>query len=413
MLLNARAKTRLQYPQNAESVRMNARHDATASTSKYIPGAEIRKRFQVSNGTLQRWANEGRVDSVRLKSSQGKRLYKEDDLDNVIAGFKVLADKELGHRRAKVCYARVSSAKQKEDLQRQVELLRREYPDHEIVKDVGSGINWKRVGFTSVLDRVMHGDVQEVVVSHRDRLCRFAFDLVKRVFENAGCKLVVHDETARGRDGVSELESAETELRDDLLAIVTVFVASSNGRRAAAHRRERRERAEQEAASKKATEEGTADEEDEHSDEGPCGKVHEVQDIPGLGAASDAQTVGGRDEVDLQQGSREAQLEETGNEGIAFAVEGVGRDGGRDVEKGGRRDAEAVLECPVRDTGLAAQGHSRRMHFAQKQRKSAAPQTQVPPEKRRRVVHHHPPSAAQLQDGPGMRVAATVRDGEL
>ena len=401
---------------------MNAKHTTGASrggvcggddASKYVPGADIRKRFKVSNGTLQRWANEGRIGSVRLKSGQGKRLYKEDDLDRVIAGFKVLAEKELGHQRAKVCYARVSSAKQKEDLQRQVELLEKEYPDHEIVKDIGSGINWKRVGFTSLLDRIMHGDVEEVVVSHRDRLCRFAFDLVKHVFENAGCKLVVHDETARGKDGLGELESAETELRDDLLAIVTVFVASSNGRRAAAHRRERREREHQEGseeATGKETAQKDAEGREREGGESAGIKVHEVQDIPDSESASCIEGVDGRREVGVQQSGGEAQRRSLPRERIADAASEVGRDGGRSVEEQ-RRDTGAICERPVRDTGLAAEGHRRRMHFAQKQRKCAEAQTQVPPEKRRRIVDRPAPPPAQLQDGSRDSVAVSVRDG--
>lgn len=396
---------------------MNANHSGgtgSIDTSKYVSGSEIKKRFKVSTGTLQRWANEGRVGSVRLKSSQGKRLYKEDDLDNVIAGFKVLAEKELGHQRAKVCYARVSSAKQKEDLQRQIELLGKEYPDHEIVKDIGSGINWKRAGFTSLLDRIMHGDVEEVVVSHRDRLCRFAFDLVKHVFENAGCKLVVHDETTRGNDGLGEFESAETELRDDLLAIVTVFVASSNGRRAAAHRRERRERERQEATGKKTAQEGAteggASAENTRGDR-QVHEVHEVQDLPGCDPEIGAQAVGRCREVGVQQNGGEAQLESDRNEGNASAPPGVGRDGGRDVEEKGRGDPDAIRERPLRDQGLSDQRHSRRMHFTQKKRKGAEAQAQVPPEKRRRVIDHPAHTPAQLQDGSRERVAIALRDG--
>jgi predicted site-specific integrase-resolvase len=89
----------------------------------------------------------------------------------------------------------------------------------------------------------MCGTVGEVVVSHRDRLCRFAFELVEHVLLKAGCKVVVCDQGA----DASEVGSAESELKDDLLAILTVFVASNNGRRAAANRRLRKARALSEA----------------------------------------------------------------------------------------------------------------------------------------------------------------------
>ena len=109
----------------------------------------------------------------------------------------------------------------------------------------------------------MRGGISEVVVSHRDRLCRFGFEFVKHVLARSGCVIVVqHD-----RDGEPD-ESAE--LRDDLLAVVTCFVASSNGKRAAANRRARkaaeRERGEGGVAAA-ATEEGKEGSEETDGDE--------------------------------------------------------------------------------------------------------------------------------------------------
>lgn len=74
----------------------------------------------------------------------------------------------------KVCYARVSSSKQKRDLERQIENLKKHYPDHEIISDIGSGVNYRRKGFQAILERVYSGDnIGEVVITHKDRLCRY------------------------------------------------------------------------------------------------------------------------------------------------------------------------------------------------------------------------------------------------
>jgi predicted site-specific integrase-resolvase len=59
-------------------------------------------------------------------------------------------------------YARVSSAKQKADLERQKQLLLNQYPQYELVSDVGSGINFKRAGLRSLLERSRRGLVKEV-----------------------------------------------------------------------------------------------------------------------------------------------------------------------------------------------------------------------------------------------------------
>ena len=213
---------------------------------KYVTSANIRKTFGVSLTTLRNWADTGRVRVVRIGKG-GKRLYHCADITKEFAGYRPRTEqgKEAAAapvKKAKVCYARVSSAKQRDDLTRQVEALRREFPEHEIVTDVASGINWKRPGFLSILDRAMSGAISEVVVAHRDRLCRLAFELIEHILKRSSCRLVV---LHKGDEGDAEDTG---ELRDDLLAIVTVFVASNNGRRAAANRRANKERAAREAA---------------------------------------------------------------------------------------------------------------------------------------------------------------------
>jgi predicted site-specific integrase-resolvase len=152
-------------------------------------------------------------------------MYSLDDLHGLFG-----QPKSNEPEKAKICYARVSSAHQKPDLERQVEDLHKAYPEHEIVQDIGSGLNWKRPGFKALLERVLGGNVDEVVVAHRDRLCRFAFELVEQIFQHYKVKLVV----------LNAYASPESELSDDLLAITTVFVAKHNGQRSAANRKKRK-----------------------------------------------------------------------------------------------------------------------------------------------------------------------------
>jgi predicted site-specific integrase-resolvase len=84
------------------------------------------------------------------------------------------------------------------------------------------------------LEQVHNGDVQEVVVTYKDRLCRFGHELVEWIFEKANVKFVV----LGTNDNVQDLTR---ELSDDLLAITTVFVAKNNGFRAASLRKQRKE----------------------------------------------------------------------------------------------------------------------------------------------------------------------------
>jgi predicted site-specific integrase-resolvase len=96
------------------------------------------------------------------------------------------------------------------------------YPNAEIVKDIGSGINFRRKGLLSILQRVKDGDIRSVAIASRDRLCRFAFELLEWYFKQHDVQLLVLD---------SDDQSPEQELSDDLLSIVQVFCCRRNGRR--------------------------------------------------------------------------------------------------------------------------------------------------------------------------------------
>jgi putative resolvase len=103
------------------------------------------------------------------------------------------------------------------------------------IQDIGSGLNWKRKGFMEILDGVYEKTISEVVVFHKDRLCRFGFELVEFIMEKAGTKLLVHDKiettTETNEKSTTKYTSPEQELAEDLLSIVTVFVARNNGKR--------------------------------------------------------------------------------------------------------------------------------------------------------------------------------------
>lgn len=231
---------------------------ATDDGQPYISASKIRKQYAVANNTLRGFANSGRVRAIRL-GEHGKRLYSLPDIRRLFQLRSTTA--EAGAQRKKIVYCRVSSQKQKEDLVRQRELLSNAYPSHEVVEDIGSGINFHRRGLVAILERAVRGELEEVVVAHRDCLCRIAFELVETVLRACHCRLVVHEHAldAAAADS-SGGESSTAELQEDLLAIVTYFVASNNGKRAAAHRRQRA-RAAATAAESSGEESGADDQE--------------------------------------------------------------------------------------------------------------------------------------------------------
>ena len=174
----------------------------------YVPSRKAAKTLGVHPNTLRRWAEQGKIAFIRTAS--GQRKY---DVD----GY--LGKSEPGRT---ICYCRVSSYKQKDDLQRQVEFMRAKYPEAEIVKDIGSGLSFKRKGLRSVLESALSGNSITLVSAHRDRLARFGFDLIRWIVVRSGGKLVVLKESSL---------SPEQELTTDLNTILRVFSYRLHGLR--------------------------------------------------------------------------------------------------------------------------------------------------------------------------------------
>ncbi|MCK9356352.1 MAG: IS607 family transposase [Dehalococcoidia bacterium] len=222
-----------------------------------MSGKAIQSRFRVCDATLRSWANTGRVRCIRIGAAGGKRLYSLPDIERTLHVPAAASKEAAAKPRARVLYCRVSSAKQRADLERQRADLHARYPEHEVVEDIASGINFHRRGLLSLLDRAVRGGVEEVVVAHRDRLCRIAFELVEHVLGQCGCKVVVCDGSVAA---AASADAVADDLREDLLSIVTYFVASNNGRRSAENRK-RRARAAEEG--------GDGDEEEGEEGSGP------------------------------------------------------------------------------------------------------------------------------------------------
>ena len=174
----------------------------------YIPGRKAAAQLGIHQNTLRRYADEGRIQTIRTAS--GQRRY---DVD---AFMRESADAVL------VCYCRVSSAKQREDLARQVAFMRENYPNAEIVSDIGGGLNFRRKGLVALLERLHRGDKLTIVVAHRDRLARFGFELIQWLAEQNGGGVVVLDNTDY---------SPEQELTQDILAILHTFSCRLHGLR--------------------------------------------------------------------------------------------------------------------------------------------------------------------------------------
>ena len=181
---------------------------------EYVKAGRARRLYKVTDTTLLRWRKAGTINFKKIPS--GRILY----------GIPISKKSNLCSpdivKKQKICYCRVSSHKQKDDLERQIKFMQSKYPEHDIVTDIGSGINWKRSGLKAILGRAMRGQLEEVVVAYKDRLCRFVFDLIEWILENNEVRLVVLNQKEK---------SSESELAEDLLSIIHVFSCKQMGKR--------------------------------------------------------------------------------------------------------------------------------------------------------------------------------------
>ena len=177
--------------------------------------------LRVSQRTLLLWEERGTIRSFKTKGRH-RRYLKSDIFDIINDGESKEKEKEEDKRRD-ICYCRVSTKEQKEDLERQIEFFRYKYPNHEIIHDFGSGINFRRKGFNQILVSAIKGNIREIVVTHKDRLCRFGFELISRIIkEGSDGKIVVLNQKET---------SPEKELVDDIISIITVFSSRIYGLR--------------------------------------------------------------------------------------------------------------------------------------------------------------------------------------
>ena len=165
---------------------------------------------------LRHLADAGKIPVIRTPG--GQRRY---DVEAFIQGETEAQSESVAL--PTVCYCRVSSRKQRGDLERQVAFMRWLYPAAESVRDIGSGRNYKRKGFRTVVDRCLRGDKFQLVIAHRDRLCRFGIERLQYMVAHNGGEHVVLDPT---------VHSPPEELTvSDLLNILPVFSCSMHGLR--------------------------------------------------------------------------------------------------------------------------------------------------------------------------------------
>jgi predicted site-specific integrase-resolvase len=186
---------------------------------------EFAELLGVSVKTLHRWDKTGKLVAKRTLSNH--RYYTEEDVA-VAKGLKPIPSK-----RKNILYCRVSSKKQLTELENQKNsmlsfLLAKGIATDEIICEIGGGLNFKRPLFLKLVTSALEGKVDLIIVAHKDRLCRFAFELLETLFARNGCQILVANQ---------EQLSPQQELVEDMLAIIHCFSCRIYGSRSYANQK--------------------------------------------------------------------------------------------------------------------------------------------------------------------------------
>lgn len=188
-------------------------------------GKEAAQILGVHQRTLYIWEDKGLIETIRTPGN--KRLYNVDKFieekkckDMVCKNLDELDMKN----KLNICYIRVSSTNQKDDLERQKKLMIDKYPEHIIIEEIGSGLNLNKRGIKKIIHLAISGKINELVIAYRDRLTRFGYELIEELITKySKGKIIVLSQT-------NKLEPEE-ELVKDVMAIMNVYVAKMNGLR--------------------------------------------------------------------------------------------------------------------------------------------------------------------------------------
>ncbi|QUB97082.1 IS607 family transposase [Leptotrichia sp. oral taxon 221] len=172
---------------------------------------EFGKMIGRTVNTLQRWDREGILKARRTPTN--RRYYTEEDYYNIMGIQQENAENQVNDV---IIYARVSNQNQKDDLKNQVEFLKtyanaKGYIISSIITDIGSGLDYNRKGFNSIL---YSEKKQKILISYKDRFVRFGYSWFDNFLKSKGSEIIVVN---------NQTLSPKQELVEDLISIIQIF----------------------------------------------------------------------------------------------------------------------------------------------------------------------------------------------
>ena len=183
-----------------------------------ISVSEVAELFGVCTTTIRRWDKNGKLNSA-LRTMGNHRRYVMEEILNIINGTKE-------EEKLTVCYSRVSTSIQGDNLDRQAQVIKNyaidnNYTNIKEIKDIGSGINYNKKGLLELIKLLLTNKVDTLILQYKDRLLRFGADIILHICKLKNIKVIFIEE--------STIKSKEENLIMDVISIITVFSARLSG----------------------------------------------------------------------------------------------------------------------------------------------------------------------------------------
>jgi predicted site-specific integrase-resolvase len=171
------------------------------------------KKLGITVHTLRVWDKENRLKPEYV-SSGGHRYYSEEQLKELIPKLNVKKENRIN-----IGYIRVSAKHQKDDLERQYQVmelfLAQKGKSFKIISDIGSGVNYKKKGLSELLTLISTNQVDTLYIVHKDRLVRFGYELIEKICRIHNVKIEIINQ--------SKVKTDEQEIMDDILNIIHIL----------------------------------------------------------------------------------------------------------------------------------------------------------------------------------------------
>jgi predicted site-specific integrase-resolvase len=196
-------------------------------SENYVSKRIVLKELGISHMTLIRMVNNSKIEYITTLGGQRKYNVAKYIEENKIKKIENKSNKlEILNTvdKINICYIRVSTNNQKDDMVRQKEYMLNKYPSYEVIEDIGSGINFNRKGLRKIISLAISGKINNLVVAYKDRLTRFGFELIEDLIkEYSNGKIIIENN--------KEEKEPKEEIVEDVLQILNVYTAKMNGMR--------------------------------------------------------------------------------------------------------------------------------------------------------------------------------------